>query len=60
MKIYGLYRALVDWAVEPVAVVHNQNAVWDLTVREWADLPIGPEAVDAPPAFKPQPDSRCV
>ncbi|MCX5570479.1 hypothetical protein [Kaistia nematophila] len=55
MTIYGLYRAALDWAVEPVAVAHNVNALWQLTVRELADLPIGPEAVDALPAFDPEP-----
>jgi hypothetical protein len=59
MTIYGLYRALIDWAVEPVSVAHNENAVWELSVRELADLPIGPEAVDAQPAFDPEPGSRC-
>jgi hypothetical protein len=58
MTIYGLYRAVLHWAVEPVAVAHNENALWGLSVRELADLPIGPEAVDAQPAFDPKPGSR--
>ncbi|WP_266332274.1 hypothetical protein [Kaistia defluvii] len=59
MTIHGLFRTLIEWAVAPEPVAHNANAVWDLTVRELADLPIGPEAVEAPQAFQPQPDSRC-
>lgn len=64
MTIYGLYRAILDWAVEPMAIADNENSflentLWQFSARELADLPIGPESVDAPPAFQPEPNNRC-
>ena len=64
MTIYGLYRAILDWAVEPMGIADNENrflenTLWHLSARELADLPIGPETADASPAIDPEPSSRC-
>ncbi|WEK48553.1 MAG: hypothetical protein P0Y66_11990 [Candidatus Kaistia colombiensis] len=64
MTIRELYRAMLEWAVEPMVITDNENAslentLWQRSSRELADLPIGPEPVHAPPAFAPESDSRC-
>lgn len=63
MTIRGLYRAVVEWAIEPMAIADEteplENTLWHFSSRELADLPIGPEPVPAPPDLARTPNSRC-
>lgn len=61
MKLSHLYRALLDWAARP-ALSHdneNDNALWRMSARDLADLPIGPEPDDEPAAFERPRQDRC-
>jgi hypothetical protein len=64
MTIKGLVRAIIDWAAEPVPVADNENdfpesILWTRSLRELADLPIGPEPTEAQPDEEPVRRSRC-
>jgi hypothetical protein len=64
MTIKGLVRAIIDWAAEPVPVADNENdfpesILWTRSLRELADLPIGPEPTEAQPDEEPARRSRC-
>ncbi|BCP52882.1 hypothetical protein K32_14990 [Kaistia sp. 32K] len=64
MTIYRLLRAIVDWAAEPIPVADNENefpesTLWTRSLRELADLPIGPEPIEAQPDEEPERRSRC-
>jgi hypothetical protein len=64
MTIHGLLRAVIDWATEPVPVAANENdspesILWTRSLRELADLPIGPEPTGAPPDEEPERRCRC-
>lgn len=64
MTIRGLYRAVLEWAVEPMTIADDEteileNTLWQFSSRELADLPIGPEPVPAPPDPAQTQSSRC-
>jgi hypothetical protein len=63
MTIQGLIKAIVDWAAEPVPVAGNENdssesTLWTRSLRELADLPLGPEPTGAPDEI-PEIRDRC-
>ena len=63
MTIHGLVRAIIDWVTEPVPVADNENdssesTLWTRSLRELADLPLGPEPTGAPDEI-PERRGRC-
>lgn len=52
MIITSLKRVLFNWAARPVLTHDNENALWRLSSRDLADLPIGPEPDNEGGAFE--------
>lgn len=64
MTIQGLIRAILDWAAQPVPVAANENdlpesTLWTRSLRELADLPLGPEPTGMDPDEQPERQCRC-
>lgn len=64
MTIQGLLKAILDWTVEPIPVADNENdspesTLWTRSLRELADLPIGPEPSGVEPDEEPERTCRC-
>lgn len=59
MTVNGIYRAFIDWVNRPVLAHDNENALWRMSARDLADLPIGHEPADAASAFEPERRDRC-
>jgi hypothetical protein len=59
MTINGIYQAIIDWAARPSVNPDNENAVWLMSPRDQADLPIGHEPDIAPNRIDSDRRDRC-